>query len=274
MTAVISIPQSQSAFDIPYTNPPEAFKLMTVELERFIKLVEQLDDQDWQRPTACTAWTVRDILAHQVGGYASGTSYKEMFRQASARPKAGELPEDAINALQVAERAERTPQELIAELRRVGPTAIQKWAYRFRLAKLFSMPHPVAGRLYFKHLFWVIHSRDTWMHRMDICRACDRHIEQTPGQDRRIVELVVLDAAKQLAALLPGQSIQIDLSGPAGGVWDAGRGPVEAVVKMDALDFNIFVSGRWSYEEAMSRAVIEGDQDLVERGMRRLLVLF
>ena len=52
--------------------------MMRTALDRFLALVETLGMDDWKRPTACTAWSVRDILAHQAGGYASGTGYWEM----------------------------------------------------------------------------------------------------------------------------------------------------------------------------------------------------
>ena len=60
---------------------------------------------------------------------------------------------------------------------------------------------------------WVIHSRDTWMHRLDICRATGRSFEQTAEHDGRIAELVMLDVAKALTRKLEGKSIAFDLTG-------------------------------------------------------------
>ena len=48
------------------------------ELERFLTLVESLSGDDWQQPTDCTLWNVRDVLAHQAGAYASGASLAEI----------------------------------------------------------------------------------------------------------------------------------------------------------------------------------------------------
>mgnify|MGYP000902544488 CR=1 FL=1 len=161
-----------NALDIPYTSAAEAYTLLQVELERFLSLLEKLEADDWNKPTACTAWTVRDMLAHQAGGYASGSGYLELIRQYSARPQNGELPEDAINALQIRERQAKSPNEIIAELRQVGPPAIHNWAYRFRLAKqltrLIKVSHPVSGTISFEYLMWVIHSRDTWIDRKSV----------------------------------------------------------------------------------------------------------
>jgi len=81
--------------------------------------------------------------------------YRELLRQYTARRKPGQLPEDAINELQVSERHGRSPAELIAELRTVGPVAIQKWAYQFRLVKPIIVPHPVGRRKPLRHLMFL-----------------------------------------------------------------------------------------------------------------------
>lgn len=154
----------QDALAIAYVNAAEAEALLRTELDRFLALVGTLGPDEWDKPTACTAWSVRDILAHQAGSYASATGYVEMIRQlVFSKPKSGQLPEDALNALQLRERAGKSPAELLAELRRVAPIGIQKWAHQFRVVKLFALPRPDGGSLSLRHLMWVIHSRDTWM---------------------------------------------------------------------------------------------------------------
>jgi uncharacterized protein (TIGR03083 family) len=274
MAAIASSPTVLDAVQTPYVTAEEAYTLMLVALERFLALVDTLAPDDWGKPTACTAWTVRDVLAHQAGGYASGTGYREMIRQYSTLPKKGRLPEDAINDLQVGERAGRSPAELIAELRQVGPLAIEKWAYQFRLVKPIALPHPVGGLLSLRHLMWVIHSRDTWMHRLDICRATGREFHQTREHDGRIVALVMRDLALSLRNKLGGRAVLFDLSGVAGGVWQVGPSEAAATVQMDALDFNIFASGRFGYTEGRAKAVLSGDVALAELALKKTLVLY
>jgi uncharacterized protein (TIGR03083 family) len=259
---------------IPYVTADEAHTLMGEALERFLKLVETLAPEDWDKPTACTAWSVRDMLAHQAGGYASGTGYREMIRQYSTLPKKGQLPEDAINDLQVRERAAHSPTKLIAELRQVGPVAIQKWAYQFRLVKPIAIPHPVGGLLSLRHLMWIIHSRDTWMHRLDICRATGREFHQTPEHDGRIVALVMRDLGRTLHKKLGGQAVIFDLGGVAGGTWKVGSGEATATIQMDALDFNIFASGRFNYAEGHAKATLNGDMTLAELALQKAMVLY
>jgi len=274
MTVVASSNAALEAVRVPYLTADEAYALLRTELERLLALVETLDSADWAKPTACTEWTVRDMLAHQAGSYASGTTYREMIHQYRAKPKVGQLREDAVNALQLAERADTSPAQLIAEIRRVGPIAIHKWAYQFRLFKLNSVPHPVPGRLSMRDLMWVIHSRDTWMHRLDICRATGRTFEQTTGHDDRIAALVMRDAAKKLAQKLGTRAVVFDLSGLAGGLWKIGTGQATASIQMDALDFNVYASGRYTYAEGRSKANVSGDVALAELALKNTQVLY
>ena len=274
MIAIASPSIFLDANSIAYVTADEAYGLLQTELARFLALVKQLGPEDWKKPTACSAWNVRDILAHQAGGYASGTGYIELIRQAGRRPKAGQLPEDAINEFQLRERADKSPVELIAELQRGGPVGAQKWAYHFRPLKLFSLPRPDGGKLSLRHLMWVVHSRDTWMHRLDICRATGRKFEQTREQDGRITELVMLDVAEVLERKYHGPALVFELSGIAGGTWKIGRGEPAATIRMDVLNFNIFASGRYSYEQARLLADISGDVSAAEEALRGILVIY
>ena len=274
MNAAISPSTLAKAESIPHTNADEAHRLLITALSRFMTLIESLHVDDWSKPTACTAWNVHDMVAHQAGGYVSGTSYKEMIRQYTSKPKPGQLPEDAINDLQVGERTNKTPAELIAELKQVGEVAARNWAYGFNAIKWVATPHPVGGFMSIRYLMWVTHSRDTWMHRLDICRATNRPFEQTRDHDGRIVELVVRDVAVKLRKRLNGKAITLTLTGVSGGEWQIGNGEAVSGLVMDALDFNIFVSGRFSYEEGMKRASVTGDKTLVETAFKDLLILY
>ncbi len=168
----------------------------------------------------------------------------------------------------------KLPTELIEELRQVGPVAAKNWAYGFRLAKLITIPHPIAGKLSFRYLMWVTHSRDTWMHRLDICRVTGREFEQTREHDGRIAELVMLDVADIFARKFDGSALIFDLTGIAGGVWKIGKGEPNATICMDVLDFNIYASGRYTYDEARSLATITGDVSAAEEALKNILVLY
>lgn len=252
----------------------EAYDLLTTALDRMLDVLDTLDGDDWQQPTYCSEWTVRDILAHQAGGYASGTGYGELLRQYTRMPPESRRLEDAINAFQLREREGKTPAELLEELRRAGPAAAKNWAYGFKLIRFFAAPHPDAGSITIKHLNWVIHSRDTWMHRLDICHATGRDFAQTAEHDGRIVELVMLDVARTLKRKASGPALVFDLTGIAGGTWLIGEGEPAATITMDALEFNLFASGRISYDEARPSMTISGDQAAAENALRNILIVY
>src|SRR5713101_3472179 len=117
------------AASIPSLTHTEAAEMATVELERFLACVEALAPADWEQPTACPLWNVRQVVAHVTGAAASYARWSEFKRQASPfvqRPyrQAGFSLLDALNQIQVGDRSAATPAALIAELREVGPHAI------------------------------------------------------------------------------------------------------------------------------------------------------
>lgn len=112
------------------------------------------------------------------------------------------------------------------------------------------------------------------MHRLDICRATGRPFEQTAEHDGRIAALVMRDVAKALEGKLEGGAILFDLTGTAGGVWKVGQGEVAATVQMDVLEFNIFASGRDSYDAARPRMAITGNEAMAEAALKGLLILY
>ncbi len=259
---------------VPYVTPAEAQQLAQEELRRLLALLETLDETDWARPTACTEWSVRDMVAHQAGAYASGTGYRELLHQYTAILSLRGLPEDAINRRQLADRALHSPAELIDEIRRTGDRAVANWAYGFRLLKPLGMPHPTGGWLTLRHLMLAVHSRDTWIHRLDICRATGRPFERTQEHDGRINALVVRDLARPLARKLRSTAIVLDLTGIGGGSWKIGKGNAEATIRMNVLDFNIYASGRFSYAEAVTGTQFVGDRQLADLAFRHIAVLY
>lgn len=148
MEQILPTPTIIDANSITPLNGEEAYKLLDTELSRFLALVATLDGDDWDRPTACADWSVRDILAHQAGGYASGCSYKELLRQTLRIPKPGQLIEDAINDFQLKERAGKAPEALIEELRDVGPVAAKKMGLSVPVRKTLQHPASDCGNTF------------------------------------------------------------------------------------------------------------------------------
>lgn len=274
----------QDAASIPAIGHAEAVKMGSVELERFLSQVESLAPNDWEKPTACTMWDVREMVAHVAGAAASFADRSEFRRQNSPRVqsryrKAGLSRLDTQNQIQVDDRAAASSSDLIAELHNVGPRAV---AARQRMPALVRSVRLPLGLFYPMDMIWVpigymanvIITRDMWMHRLDICRATDREMELTAEHDGRITRLVVRDLSRRLSPRRGGASVVYELSGPAGGAWRIGNGVQGATIRMDTLDFHLLASGRMPLDEARSLVEINGDGELANRALERTWVVY
>ena len=76
-------PSLSDAASIPSLTHTEAAEMAAVELERFLTLVESLSPADWDKPTTCTLWNVRQVVAHVTGAAASYARWSEFKRQNS-----------------------------------------------------------------------------------------------------------------------------------------------------------------------------------------------
>lgn len=251
----------------------EAGALASVELGRFLGLVETLGSEDWSRPTMCVDWSVRDIVAHQAGAYASGASFREFCRQWSQKSLPGREKIDAVNAFQLRERAGRSPAELLAELRDVGPRAIAARRRLSPLIRALRIPIPPLGLRPVSYLTDDLYLRDTWSHRVDICAATGQPLELTPGHDGRFTALIARDLDTRLAGQLGGRSVVYDLAGPAGGCFRIGRDSApSATIELDAIDFHLLASERLAPDRVGCRIV--GDEALALLALRQTRVLY
>lgn len=81
------------------------------EREEFALLLDGLTPEQWDSPTLCELWTVREVAIHTV-------SYDELTTGGLVgRFLKGRLSVDRINALGVADYADRSPEEITAMIR-------------------------------------------------------------------------------------------------------------------------------------------------------------
>jgi uncharacterized protein (TIGR03083 family) len=222
-----------------------ALRLAETEYQRVAEVVDALRPEDWTRPTDCTAWDVRQLVAHIAGMAKFVSTPLEMARQlraAQAHQQDGQAPIDAQTAVQVEQREHLSPEELRAELWRVGPRAVKgrrrvPGVLRHRRLPEAQVVNGAAETWSIGYLTDVILTRDPWMHRLDLARATGRAPMLTADHDGVIVGDVVLEWTRRHA-----HSYRLRLTGPAGGTWVSGTGGEE--IEMDAADFCRVLAGR------------------------------
>lgn len=227
----------------------EAMHLLADELERTLEVLDRLRPEDWSAPTDCPAWDVRRMYLHVLGACEAGASMREnlhQMRAARAHCKAHGGPlESGLSAVQVSEREQLSPTELVARLRSVAPRTVRK---RTRMPALMRklpihVDGPVVETWRVGYLIDTIYLRDLWMHRVDAARATGIPLRLTAEHDGRIVADVVAEWARR-----HGRPFSLVLDGPAGGSFaanddqrGAGGG---AALELDAVEFCRTLAGR------------------------------
>ncbi|MGA7989029.1 MAG: maleylpyruvate isomerase family mycothiol-dependent enzyme [Candidatus Dormiibacterota bacterium] len=228
---------------IPALGHDEAMRLAEEEYDRLLTVVDRLRDDDWSRQTDCIAWDVKAMLGHVLGMLELQSDAEERMRQiktaAEIAAQTGGLRLDAMTALQVREHASLTRNQLRQALHEAAPRGLA--VRRATTAEQRAAPYvpglPGEAEWTFGYLFDVIHTRDPWIHRIDISRAIGREVALSADHDGRIVADVVADWARR-----HGQPFTLTLTGPAGGCFTAGPGGAE--LEVDAVEFCRILSGR------------------------------
>jgi uncharacterized protein (TIGR03083 family) len=228
---------------IPPLDHDEAMALAETEIGRLLTVVDDLQAGDWSRPTDCTGWTVRDMLGHLLGMFELQADRDDRTRQiktaAELASRSGRLRLDELTALQVREHADLTVDELRTALHQAASRGLA--ARRALPAELRAAPYdpelPGEGMWTLGRLFDIIHTRDPWLHRVDVCRATGRNLVLTPEHDGRIIADVVADWAARHQ-----QPFTLELTGPAGSTFTAGTGGKH--LRIDAVEFCRTLSGR------------------------------
>ncbi|MDQ4144675.1 MAG: maleylpyruvate isomerase family mycothiol-dependent enzyme [Actinomycetota bacterium] len=238
--------------DMPGLGASEAMELARGQMDALIKQLKELDPQDWEKPTDCDRWAVRDIVAHVVGWAEALPSPKEMMRLSKGtRAVRKELGAklDAQNEAQVIARRHMSPEQLIAAFETAGDRFLRMRRIGGLVGKPLPFYNPAVGLTTLGFLMSSIFTRDHFMHRIDIARATGRELELGESE-KRVVDDVVRHWGRSSKA-----DALLRLTGPVGGNFVCGSGG-RADIKGDALEFCRVLAGR-AEPEAME---IEGDR--------------
>lgn len=240
--------------DIRPIDRSEARGLAAAENQRVLDLLRTLTEADWAKPTDCTGWDVRALSGHVLGameGFCSTGRLVHIMRAAKKAAGDGSFI-DAMTAIQVRERADLTPAQLLDRLAAAGPRSAR---FRARVPAPFRAM-PMKQELNdgqtetwkMGYLLDTILTRDAWMHRVDIARATGRELVLTPGHDGRIVADAVGEWARR-----HGRPFTLELTGPAGGTFV--QGSDGAPISLDAIEFCRILSGRGTADGLLTQEV-------------------
>jgi len=216
--------------------------LAEIQAVRFVDLLAELNSDEWESPTACAPWTVKDIAAHVLGWAEALTSpleYLRQFRHARARrPEFAGNALDAANQAQVDARRHIPPGEIIDRLARVMPRfrVLRRWSG----VPLRAVPYREGFSGHWVTLGYVVDvvfTRDHFMHRSDICSALGRPFV-IDAAEKSIVHDVVREWARRAQP-----NLRLELGGPSGGSFVAGTGEA-GIVAADGIEFARALAGR------------------------------
>src|SRR5436305_12320170 len=100
----------------PVLERPVAMRLAATEYERFVAALRPLNADEWKLPTCCPPWDVRTMASHVLGMADMAASPFESRRQIKSATKRGGVFIDALTGLQVDERVELGPQQIVTKL--------------------------------------------------------------------------------------------------------------------------------------------------------------
>ena len=130
------------------------------------------------------------------------------------------------------DRSQLTTAELLAEWDAISVQAVKARRGLPRpiaALPLLGLPQPV-GRQPLRYLFDVGFTRDVWAHRIDIAYATGKALDLGAAHDGRLLA----DLISEWSAT-HGEPFVLELSGPAGGTFESGRGG--ELLQMDAIEF-------------------------------------
>lgn len=230
----------------------EWMRLAEVSYRRLADAFAALDADDWSRPTPCEGWTVRDLAGHVVGAMRSAASLRESASQQVAalrRSKRDGVDVDvALTALQLERTADRSSEQLVAEMAELVGPAVRGRAKLPGIVRRMASVRVVMGdldeRWTMDYFLGCILTRDAWLHRIDLSDALG--VAPTlDAIDRTIVGDVAIEWARR-----HGQPVALHLTGDAGGTLETG-GPDGERLELDAVEFCRVVSGRSGHDHPL-----------------------
>jgi len=256
-----------------------------------IDVLRSLDAGDWQRPTVCAGWSVKDVAAHvladDLGVLSRG---RDGYMASWIETEDRDALVTAINEQNEAwvQTMRRVSPELLVELlEHSGP----QLAAHFASVDLNAMGPPVTWAGPGRAPVWLDVAREyteRWLHQAQIREAAGRAHLDAPGLFAPVLATFVraLPETYRATAAADGASVRIAIAGDAGGVWSivreaagwqlfegSGEGRPDASVEMDQdAAWRLFTRGL-SAAAARDRVRITGDRALGEVALEAVAII-
>jgi uncharacterized protein (TIGR03083 family) len=251
-------------------------------------VLSDLGASDWQRPTACAPWLVRDVVAHILGDDLARLS-RSRDGHVSPGPAGGETLPDFLHRHNQdwVDAASRVSTALLRDLlKAVTPQVLAHWwsVDLESLGEAVSWADPGPAPV------WLDCARDFteyWTHLHQILQATGRPAIADDGARHSVLDTFMraLPLTLQRAAPFDGGGIlTIRVPGPAGGSWtclrDAATWRWADESRADATTVTVDADLLWhlctrGIEPAEARwcAEIEGDMRLAEAALQIVSII-
>lgn len=268
--------------------------LFSLERHAFLHLLAQLSEEEWQRPTICAGWTVKDLVLHVLGddiGLLSRKRDAASFTGVQSPPQFSSWDGlvafiNESNALWVQATRRMSHQLACTFLALTGEELFQY----MRALDPFALGDPVSWAGPDPAPVWLDIAREyteRWVHQQHIRDAVDR-----PGfKDRRffapVLETLVWalpHTFRQIPAS-EGTCIHFLVTGEAGGKWSLRRAheawvlgkpvsePADASVVLDQESaWRLFTKGI-SKDEAFQKGTFQGNMQLARKVLDTIAII-
>jgi uncharacterized protein (TIGR03083 family) len=274
---------------VPIVTPP-LFPPLSAAL---LAILRDLTPEDWQRPTVCGDWTVKDVAAHLLGGNLGRLSFgRDGLTRASSSSAPASNAElldwiNRANADWVGAASRISPRVLVDMLALTEPQVNDYFA-SLAPGELASIGVSWAGEARSTNAFDIAREyTEKWHHQQHIRDAVGR-----PGMTKRAFLFPVLDTFMRAlpftyrdVAADDGTTLTVTITGESGGEWSLMReaqswrlysggadSPAARVSMSPDTAWRLFTKGI-STEAARSRMTFEGERALGEPVLRMMSII-